>query len=276
MNGSNSRRKPRGSPVTERLADEDTVWLGGGSATGRVMAHTVTARLRETDVRKDVHRGDASWRRRQLSHDIRHEIATITLLASLLRSAPDVGPDSRQRAGQILGEARWLEQLHRAYDETLSEPAVSVRADVEVIRLDEFAAEVVTAAKLSSSTEISYTCQDTWARVDGLAFWRALRNMVSNAVRAAGSTGRVDVRVDTVAGRCVVQVDDDGPGFGASAPGLGAYGLDIVQEFAAAWRGDLEIGPGSLGGCFVRLRLPAAVPPPATSIPGGGDARTSV
>src|SRR5690348_10033653 len=33
-------------------------------------------------------------RRRQLSHDIRHELGTITMLASLLSSAPDIGQES--------------------------------------------------------------------------------------------------------------------------------------------------------------------------------------
>jgi signal transduction histidine kinase len=203
---------------------------------------------------------------------MRHEIATIQLLASVLHSAPDVGPESRQRAGQILHETRWLEQLQRAYEGTLSDVDAAPGGDLDVIRLDVCAREVVTAAQLTTTTEIRYECQETWARVDRLAIWRALRNMISNAVRAAGPHGRIDVRVHRAAGRSVVQVDDDGPGFGAGTPGLGAFGLDIVREFAVARGGELEIGSGRLGGCLVALRLPGAAPSRSAGTVGVGDA----
>src|SRR3954468_14644006 len=39
-----------------------------------------------------------------IRHDIRHELATIMLLASLLESAGDIGAESRRRARQLLGE----------------------------------------------------------------------------------------------------------------------------------------------------------------------------
>lgn len=265
-----SRRKTHRSRVSEMLANDDTVWLSGASAVGRVVVHSTISRQCGAGV--NGRELDSSWRLQQLSHDIRHEIATISLLASLLHSAPDVGPDSRQRARQILGEARWLEQLQRAYEQTLSDPEDSLSADVKAIRLDLFADEVVNAVMMSASTELRYRCQETWARVDKLAFWRVLRNMISNAVRAAGPHGQVDVSVETTAGKSSVRVEDDGPGFGASPPGLGAYGLDIVQQFAIGWGGELEIGQSRLGGCSVRLQLPAAAPPPSSTTPGDDDA----
>jgi signal transduction histidine kinase len=214
--------------------------------------------------------GAAAWARRQLSHDIRHELATIMLLASLIEGAPDVGPDSRQRAGQILGEARWLDRLQRAYDETFAERDRLVRPVPEPVRLDLLASEAVAAIRLSTSTTIAFSGSEAWTRTDPLAFWRALRNMVGNAVRAAGPDGRVEVRVERVAGRVVVQVDDDGPGFGAVPAGTDSLGLEILREFAAAWGGDLAICPSSLGGCRVRLRTRAVVSPDRPSAELGG------
>ncbi len=204
--------------------------------------------------------GDSLLRRlrqRKLSHDIRHELATIMLLASLLESAPDVGPDSRQRARQILGETRWLEQLQRAYDSTVSPYEEQVSSNVELIPLHIFAAEVLRAVRLSTSTATSLTAEEAWVRAERLACWRVLRNMVDNAVRAAGPNGQVDVRVENQAGWVMIRVDDDGPGFGAVPPGSDSLGLDIVQEFAIAAAGHLEIGRSVLGGCRVGLGMPA-------------------
>jgi signal transduction histidine kinase len=97
-----------------------------------------------------------------------------------------------------------------------------------------------------------------WASVDPLAFWRAIRNVVGNAVEAAGPEGTVAVRVSTIDGHAIVDVDDDGPGFDASQPTVTSLGLGIVDELVASWGGELEIRRGRLGGCRVRLRVPVA------------------
>ena len=207
-------------------------------------------------------------RRQQLNHDIRHELATIMLLASLLDSASDVGVESQLRARQLLGEARWLERLQRAYDEALSERDTPEPPEPALIRLDLFAAEVVAAMGLSTTTTIRFASVETWAYADRLAFWRALRNMVGNAVRAAGPDGLVDVRIRRIGDWAVAQVDDNGPGFGALPSGTEALGLGIVHDFAITWQGHLEISRSTLGGCRVRLRTRAAAPPaPSPAVP---------
>jgi signal transduction histidine kinase len=151
----------------------------------------------------DVPADPAALRRRQIGHDIDHQLATIMLLASLIDTADDVGTDSRQRARQ------------------------------------------------------------SWVRTDRLACWRALRNLVGNAVRSAGPAGRVRVGVVGDGRWTVAVVDDDGPGFGEASPGSQSLGLGIAHGFAAVWDGHLEIHRGNLGGCRARLRLRAAAPGPS-------------
>jgi signal transduction histidine kinase len=97
---------------------------------------------------------------------------------------------------------------------------------------------------------------EVWATADKLAFWRALRNVVGNAIRAAGPAGRVALRVERSGPWAVAQVDDDGPGFGSARSGMASMGLDIVRESVASCFGQLEIPRSSLGGCCVLLRLP--------------------
>ncbi len=201
-------------------------------------------------------------RRRQLSHDIHHELGTIMMLASLVSTSDDVGPQSQERARQILGETRWLDQLQRAYEDCAQEPDDTLPTSVEAIALDAVAREVVAAMRLSTATRITVVSQPAFARADRLAFWRAVRNLIDNAVRAAGPTGHVEVSLYAEAGWAVIQVDDDGPGFGAAKPGLGSLGLGIVQDMTAAWGGHLQIRHRARGGASVRMLLPDAPPGP--------------
>jgi signal transduction histidine kinase len=207
-------------------------------------------------------------RRQQLSHDIRHELGTVMMLASILASSDDVGPDGRRRASQLLEEARWLVALQNAYQDGAADRD-AVTPALEPIRLDLCASQAVAVLGLSGPTAIDLSISEVWAVADKLAFWRALRNILGNAIRAAGPAGRVALRVERSGDWAVAQVDDDGPGFGAAVSGNASMGLDIVYESVASCGGQFEIRRGSLGGCCVRLRLPA------TSAPGRGVARVT-
>jgi signal transduction histidine kinase len=206
--------------------------------------------------------------RQQLTHDIRHELATIMMLASLLAASDDVGPAGRRQASQLLDEARWLVALQNAYQDSGAESGAVASPTLEPIRLDRCARQTVATLGLSAPTAIELSTAEVWAVADKLAFWRALRNIVSNAIRAAGPAGRVALRVERSGKWAVAQVDDDGPGFGGAGSGVTCMGLDIVYESVASCGGQFEIQRGSLGGCCVRLRLPAA-PAPGQAVTRG-------
>ena len=210
--------------------------------------------------------------RRQLSHDIRHELGTVMMLASLLVDGDDVGPDGRRRAAQLLEEARWLVELQNAYQDSAAADELAVSPALEPVRVDVCARQTVAALGLASPTTIEVLTCEVWAVADKLALWRALRNIVGNAIRAAGPAGRVVFRVERCGPWAVAQIDDNGPGFGAAGSGIASMGLDIVYESIAACCGQLEIRRSSLGGCCVRLLAPATAEPnlaedggPATS-----------
>jgi signal transduction histidine kinase len=200
---------------------------------------------------------------RQISHDIHHELGTILILASLLSDASTIDADSKLRARQIQGEVRWLEELHRAYEQAVGVQSGQVTpAPPDRIRLDTLVGEVVTALQLSTFTRITFSGTEAWARLDRLACWRALRNIIGNALRAAGDRGRVEVRVCVSRGRAVAEIEDDGPGLDAVPVGLDSLGLGIAHHQTAMCGGWLEIGRGRLGGCRVLLSFPTAVPDP--------------
>jgi signal transduction histidine kinase len=191
--------------------------------------------------------------RRQVVHDIRHELGTIMMLASALMTSKDMGHESRVRVQQLLAESHWLDELIRAYD-----AAPSGGNGVRPIRLDELTAEIARSIELSGTAKITVDALPICAHVDRLALWRAVRNVVCNALAAAGPEGTLAVRVSSVDGFAAIDVDDDGPGFDCAESTPASLGLTIVEEFVDSCGGRVRIGRSPLGGCRVRMLLPEA------------------
>jgi signal transduction histidine kinase len=201
---------------------------------------------------------DPVLRRRRIRHDIRHELGTIIMLASAVSVADDVGPASRTRVEALLGETRWLDHLLRRLEEDDDGPAADPPRP-ERVRVDELVGEIVAGLRLASIRRVGFEAGPAWAHIEPLALWRAVRNILDNACRIAAE--RVDVSVRSVDGWSVVQVDDDGPGFGGGAGGLASLGLGIVHDLVAGYGGGLEIRRCDLGGARVRILLPSAAGP---------------
>jgi signal transduction histidine kinase len=202
--------------------------------------------------------GDPDLWRRRIRHDIRHELGTIIMLASAMSVSDDIGPASRRRVDALLGETRWLDHLLRRLDEDDDRPEEGPPSP-ERVRVDELVGEIVAGLRLASIRRVGYASGPAWAHIDPLALWRAVRNILDNACRIAGE--RVDVSVACEDGWTVVQVDDDGPGFGGGAAGLASLGLGIVHDLVSGYGGGLEVRRCDLGGARVRILLPSAVCP---------------
>ncbi|TDE23949.1 ATP-binding protein [Actinomadura sp. 6K520] len=248
MSNGRARSSPADAPV------------GAGTLTG-----TGSGALRDGPGDAGTGRAEQALWRRRLRHDIRHELGTIIMLASAVVVADDIGDTSRGRVEQLLGETRWLDHLLRRLDDDDDRDRDDGRAlpAPERIRVDDLTAEVVTGMRLATPHEVCFTGGEAWAHMDPVALWRAVRNVLDNACRVAEA--RVSVRVETDQGWIAVQVDDDGPGFGADRgthrPGLASLGLGIVHDLISGYGGSLEIRTCEMGGARVRMLLPAAPPP---------------
>lgn len=188
-------------------------------------------------------------RRHQLRHDIHSTVATISMLAAAM--TPD-GDDAR--AGQLrplLGELHRLSMLVQSADRVY--PARPTRVDLLVH-------ELVATLRLTTTTRLDCRVSEAWSYADPLELWRAVRNLLDNAVRAAGGAGSVSVRVSVRDGWTLTVVEDDGPGFGAAPAGKDSLGLTIVRTFAERCGGHLVVERGRDGGCAVSVYLP----PPAS------------
>jgi signal transduction histidine kinase len=102
---------------------------------------------------------------------------------------------------------------------------------------------------------------------------RAIGNVVENARKFSGSSGRIRLRVESGEGRGVISVEDDGPGIAgdararvferffrdpahrATSNGAG-LGLAVVRAVVQRHGGSVTAGESELGGANLRLTLP--------------------
>jgi len=90
---------------------------------------------------------------------------------------------------------------------------------------------------------------------DPILLRRAVANILDNAVRAAGAHGNICVRVSEEGDESLIEVTDDGVGFGRGPRGTG-QGMSIVALAVEACDGRLEIASGPAAGTTVRMILP--------------------
>jgi signal transduction histidine kinase len=186
-------------------------------------------------------------------HDLVHEIATVRALTSAAKLAPD--NDSRLRLlGLIDAESAEINSLLRQL-----RPGVT---GSELVDVAEVARGVIEPLAPTTPAVLAVRAIDVEPVViDRASLRRILRNLIGNAVRAAGA-GRVEVRVGPTRRRrnVVVEVADSGPGFGHGPAGLASQGLSIVLELATAAGCLVKVGDSDLGGAAVSLILPTSAP----------------
>ncbi len=188
-----------------------------------------------------------------LCHDIRQSVAAGLLLSS---ASNDVGSDE-------LASKR-MQMIHtqfRSIDMLLAAELGEDEPRWWLLDLDEIVqdlAEVVTVTHGVRVLRVADTDVGTQMYGDPVLVRRVLANVMDNAARAAGDQGQVIVRISHDGDDVVVEIEDDGAGFGSIPPGLGR-GLTIVADALRAQRGHLEVSSERGAGTLVRLRLPSGV-----------------
>jgi signal transduction histidine kinase len=190
-------------------------------------------------------------------HEIRQPLAAVFALAESARSLPGVSADVERRLDQIIAQAQ---EISGVLASALARTAGAPDSDTASADIDEIVDSVVQAFRLTWSGTITSRGNGRGAQVRGgrETVRRALVNVVDNAVRAAGRSGRVIVTVRPGPTSVRVLVEDDGPGFG-HVPGGSGLGLAITRHALEELGGGLSILVPSrpAGGC-VALSLPRA------------------
>ena len=193
-----------------------------------------------------------------LCHDLKQPVAAILVIASEAASLPahELSDGVRSRLRQIEEQA---EALAEVIDSTLGAVPDTDADAPATTDLDATLAAVVSLTRLTYGGEVALAADAARARV-GLGHVlvrRVLGNVLGNATRAAGAGGRIWVTSSRIPARVVVDVDDDGPGWGQMAPGHG-LGLSIVTEVMAATGGSVTALVLPTGGTRVHLEFPIA------------------
>lgn len=209
------------------------------------------------------------------SHELRTPVAVISTRAQLLLRRTPADDPRRPLVDELVADARVLDD---------------VVGDLLVMGLVErgpLATEPTDLAALVRRTvasvavgapdrDVVVDAPPTWAECSPVAVRRAVTSLVDNALAHARRTVRVRVAAVPPA-RVVVEVVDDGTGFGPGADvaalltrfhrgtsddGRARFGLGLalVAEVAAAHGGRLVLDDAEEGGGRARLELPAAAP----------------
>jgi len=209
------------------------------------------------------------------AHELRSPLTALKLQLQLLRRAPDEETRSaaiEALAGGIERAARLVEQLLAL---ARSEPGAAP-VPHEQLDLAELAravlADLLPLASARGSVLALHADAPVPLQGDKAALTALLRNLADNALRYSPPGARVELRVETSAGRPLLQVDDAGPGIPMAdrervfdrfyrrahdAAGSG-LGLAIVRSVADRHGAQVQLDDSPLGGLRVTVRWPAA------------------
>ena len=175
-----------------------------------------------------------------------------------------------QRAGTLISDLLAAARLDAGVDLDLAPVSLGQLAYTELDRV----------RLLHPETSVTTGGNDVIVTADAGQVSGILRNLLENAMRAAGPQGRIHLNLDEHQGLAVVEVWDSGPGVPPSEreriferlvrldhsrtqdAGGSGLGLAIARGYARAHGGDLVcVGPGGPGALF-RLTLPIEPPLP--------------
>lgn len=201
-------------------------------------------------IRKSTVSSHTTRHEERLRHDLRQSLATIRALVAVIERDPLLAGDALDRLSKVREEAGWMFELLASSDTEAGQTAV--------VDVGETVSEAWTSASADAACSMRLVREaDAHAFLDAVALRRSVRNLIDNAVRAAGPCGSVEVSVRPYGMQIVVEVSDSGPGFG-KVPAQQGLGLLTVRQFVTASGGSLSVGRSTLGGAQLTLVLPGA------------------
>ena len=190
---------------------------------------------------------DSETRIAQALHDARQQAAA---LSALIQAMDDGRFGFTRQALHHL--SRSASQLTELLEHVLDRSAAHQRLVVwDVVE------DIVESARLTSGASVEVDVDESiWIYANASLLRRSASNLLDNAIRAAGESGRVRFVLHSQQGAAVIVVEDSGPGFGTSLHGRASLGLSVVAELVGNVQGSFEIRRSELGGTLLRITVP--------------------
>jgi signal transduction histidine kinase len=203
--------------------------------------------LADLSAAADVSSAAAGLSLRELCHDLIEPAATIRWLVRAAEN--DSGQDLRNRLGAIAIAAGQIT--------TICEHILNGPQRYPGVRLDLIADDAVASAQVRYAGLIQVVSQPVTALAQPGDVVRILSNILTNACRAAGPSGRIRVLIDEADGQARMTIADSGDGLGHPVPGGRAgLGLEIISALALKYGGSVHLSVSDLGGLAVTVWLP--------------------
>ncbi len=213
-----------------------------------------------------------------IAHEVKNPLASIEIMAGVLRRQLSDRPDAMETLGDIIKESR----LANAIVVEVLEFVRPIRLQVEPLDVGEVVRDAVEALEYGTSqVRVSVGDDVPELMADGSQLRQLLTNLMTNALEAMGPGGRVDVNVSRVPGdgesgstglpspsQVVIEVNDQGPGiseddlerifspFFTTKPQGTGLGLSIVRKVVDAHDGIIEATSAPGRGTTFRVTLP--------------------
>ncbi len=212
---------------------------------------------------------------REFTADMAHELRTPL---AIMRARVDSMNDGALRESLRTDIENMTRTVNQVLDMSELENFVvkdDARADLRAVCAE--VVEFIAPLAIDNARTLSLTGSDgpVWVRGDEEALFRAVRNLVENAIRHASTADSIEI---DVGGDGPIRVMDNGPGVpegerlavfqrfwrrDRSGSGSGGIGLAIVARVVAAHGGSIAIGDRPRGGAMFSMRIPllgAAIP----------------
>ncbi len=222
-------------------------------------------------VNRALDRLEAGYRtQRDFTADMAHELRTPLAIMRARVDALDPGSAQEALRTDLVGMARTVGQVLDIAELESFVVGADAKADLHAVCSEAVAFMAPLAVDLSKTIALTGAEGPVWVRGHSDALFRAVRNLVENAIRHTPADGQIEVEV-TADG--TVHVLDDGPGVPeadhervfrrfwrrdrAQADSRG-LGLAIVARVAEAHGGTVEVKNRPEGGAMFTLSLQAA------------------
>lgn len=182
-----------------------------------------------------------------LRHDLRQLVAAGEVLARM--------PGDERLDGDVRGRFDRIKRILTDMEALVEAPSED-GSRVWTVDLTEMVNDCIAVVEPTRPARFQRPGRQVCAAVpDPVLLRRALVNLLDNAARAAGEGGRVSVAVTKRGADALIEVSDDGAGFGG-IPGVTGHGLATVNRALRACHGSLQIDSEPGHGTTVRIRLP--------------------